>query len=87
MDMDLDEVALSWSCNSIAMLTRREASTPRRSRGVLVLPTSQLCRRGNGGVTECNFSAMLTRREASVLVLLSSLHCRGVFGGDRRVQS
>ena len=27
MDMDLDEVALSWSCNSSAMLTRREAST------------------------------------------------------------
>ena len=37
--------SLWWitECNSIAKFTRREASTPRRSRGVLVLPTSQLC--------------------------------------------
>ena len=39
LDLDLDEMALSWSCNSSAMLTRREASTSRRSRGALVLPT------------------------------------------------
>ena len=32
-------------CNSSAMLTRREASTPRRSRGVLVLSPSQHCAR------------------------------------------
>ena len=32
-------------CNSIAMLTRRKASTPRRSRGVLVLSPSQHCAR------------------------------------------
>ena len=43
-EMDLAEMYLSSSeCNFSAMLTRREASTPRRSRGVLVLPTSQLC--------------------------------------------
>ena len=37
--------SLWWitECNSNAKFTRREASTPRRSRGVLVLPTSQLC--------------------------------------------
>ena len=32
-------------CNSSAMLTRREASTPRRSRGVLALSPSQHCAR------------------------------------------
>ena len=49
LNLDLDEVALSWSCNFSAMLTSREASTPRRSRGVLVLPTSQHCSRVNAG--------------------------------------
>ena len=40
-----------WSteCNFSAMLTSWEASTPRRSRGVLVLPTSQHCRGVCGG--------------------------------------
>ena len=44
--LHLDEVDLIWSCtrgtecNFCAMLTRWEASTPRRSRGVLVLPPS-----------------------------------------------
>ena len=36
---------LSSECNFNAMLTRREASTPRRSRGVLVLSPSQHCAR------------------------------------------
>ena len=49
LDLDSDEVALSWSCNSSAMLTRREASTPRRSRGVLVLHMSQHCSKVNRG--------------------------------------
>ena len=37
--------SLWWitECNSNASLTSRKASTPRRSRGVLVLPTSQTC--------------------------------------------
>ena len=45
------ESTMLWSrrctteCNSSAMLTRREASTPRRSRGVLVLSPSQHCAR------------------------------------------
>ena len=55
-EMDLTEVArgglelklhemylFSSECNFSAMLTSWEASTPRRSRGVLVLPTSQHC--------------------------------------------
>ena len=43
-EMDLAEMYLSSSeCNFSAMLTRREASTPRRSRGVLVLCSSQHC--------------------------------------------
>ena len=49
------ESTLQWSqrwfteCNFSAMLTSWEASTPRRSRGVLVLPTSQHCRGVCGG--------------------------------------
>ena len=43
-EMDLAEMYLSSSeCNFSAMFTRREASTPRRSRGVLVLSSSQHC--------------------------------------------
>ena len=39
----------SSECNFSAMLTSWEASTPRRSRGVLVLPTSQHCSWVNDG--------------------------------------
>ena len=49
-EMDLASMYLcSSECNFSAMLTSWEASTPRRSRGVLVLPTSQHCRGVCGG--------------------------------------
>ena len=44
LNFSLAEMYLfSSECNFSAMLTSWEASTPRRSRGVLVLPTSQHC--------------------------------------------
>ena len=50
-EMDLALMYLfSSECNFSAMLTSWEASTPRRSRGVLVLPTSQHCSRVNAGL-------------------------------------
>ena len=49
-EMDLASMYLcSSECNFSAMLTSWEASTPRRSRGVLALPTSQHCSRVNDG--------------------------------------
>ena len=50
LNFNLAEMYLcSSECNFSAMLTSWEASTPRRSRGVLVLPTSQHCRGVCGG--------------------------------------
>ena len=50
LNFNLAEMYLfSSECNFSAMLTSWEASTPRRSRGVLVLPTSQHCSRVNAG--------------------------------------
>ena len=49
-EMDLASMYLcSSECNFSAMLTSWEASTPRRSRGVLALPTSQHCSWVNDG--------------------------------------
>ena len=78
---------LSSECNFSAMLMRRKASTPRRSRGVLVIPPNHHCIGVCGGhrvqlqsiVDE--EEASTTRRSRVVLDLLPNQQCWGVGGG------